>query len=62
MARLRLPELLLVLAAVVAMFGVNRVFAHGTDPRHNTRHALMVWLALLAGGVSLWLLTAFQGW
>ena len=58
MARLRLPELLIVLATVVATFGVNRVFSHETDARHNTRHALMVWLALLAGGISLWLLTA----
>jgi hypothetical protein len=60
MARLRMPELLLLLAAVVAMFGVNRVFSH--DSRPDTRHALIVCLALLAGGMSLWLLTVFQGW
>jgi hypothetical protein len=62
MTRLELPELLMLVAAVVALFGVSRVFSHETDPRHGTRHALMVWLALLAGGISLWLLTVFQGW
>jgi len=55
-----MPELLLVLAAVAAMFGVNRVFSH--DSRPDTRHALIVCLALLAAGISLWLLTVFQGW
>ncbi len=61
MTRLELPELLLLLAAVVALFGVSRIVSHETHPRHDTRHALMVWLALLAGGISLWLLTAFHG-
>jgi hypothetical protein len=54
-----MPELLMVLAAVAAMFGVNRVFSH--DSRPDTRHALIVWLALLAGGIALWLLTVFHG-
>ncbi len=62
MTRLELPELLMLLAAVVALFGVSRVFSHEIHPRHDTRHALMVWLALLAGGISLWLLTVFHGW
>ncbi len=61
MTRLELPELLLLLAAVVALFGVSRIFPHETHPRHDTRHALRVWLALLAGGISLWLLTMFHG-
>ena len=61
MTRLELPELLMLLAAVVALFGVSRVFSHEIHPRHDTRHALMVWLALLAAGISLWLLTMFHG-
>jgi len=51
----------MLLAAVVALFGVSRVLSHETHPRHDTRHALMVWLALLAGGILLWLVTVFHG-
>ena len=60
MSRLRMPELLLVFAAGLAMFGVRRLLSSETDSRPDTGQALAVSLALLAVGICLWLLTAFQ--
>jgi hypothetical protein len=61
-ARFGMPELLLVLAVLVAMVGVSRLVSREAHSSQDTRHALIVWLALLAGGVSVWLLAAFHIW
>jgi hypothetical protein len=60
MSRLGMPELLLVFAAALAMFGVRRLLSSETDSRPGTGQALAVSLALLAVGICLWLLTAFH--
>lgn len=55
MDRLGLPQLLLILAAVVFIVGIRRLSSHSTD----TWQALVVWFVLLVSGLSVWLLAAF---
>ena len=57
MSRVGLPELLLVLAIVILIVGTRRMGADSRAPRRAKRQALIVWLFLLLGGISLWLLT-----
>jgi len=59
-----LPELLLILATAVAMYGTSRLYssAHSPHPPLDARRLLVVWYVLLAGGICIWSLTAFHLW
>jgi hypothetical protein len=56
--RFGLPQVLLLLAAVVAVIGVRRLSRPSTDAGMTTGQALLLWLLLLTGGLSVWLLAA----
>ena len=51
-----LPQILLLLAAVVLVTGIRRLTLPASKPPNTTRRALFVWLLLLMAGVSVWLL------
>jgi hypothetical protein len=56
--RFGLPQVLLLLAAVVAVIGVRRLSRPSTHAGMTTGQALLLWLLLLTGGLSVWLLAA----
>jgi uncharacterized membrane protein YozB (DUF420 family) len=57
MTSLGLPQLLLVLAVIIAMFGVSRLSAQPIETRRrNTRRAAVVWFVLVAFGAMVWLI------
>jgi len=56
--RFGLPQVLVLVASVVAVIGVRRLSRPSTDAGITTRQALLVWLLLLTGGLSVWLLAA----
>ena len=56
--RFGLPQILVLVASVVAVIGVRRLSQPSTDAGITTRQALLVWLLLLTGGLSVWLLAA----
>jgi hypothetical protein len=61
MASLSLPQLLLVLAVIIAMFGVSRLSSQvAASPSRDTRRAVVVWFVLLAFGISVWFFTIFS--
>jgi hypothetical protein len=53
-----LPQVLLLLAAVIAVIGVRRLSLPSAKPTMTTRQALLVWLLLFTGVLSVWLLAA----
>jgi hypothetical protein len=63
-AKLTLPELLLVVATAVMMYGTSRLYtsARSPHPPLDVRRYLIVWYVLLVGGICLWLVTAFRLW
>ena len=53
-----LPHVLLLLAAVIAVIGVRRLSLPSASPTMTTTQALLLWLLLFTGGLSIWLLVA----
>ncbi len=56
--RFGLPQVLVVVAIAVATIGVRRLSRPSKDAGITTRQALFIWLLLLTGGRSVWLLAA----
>ena len=55
---LGLPQVLVLLAGVIAVIGIRRLSTPSANPTMTTRQALFVWLLLFTGGFSLWLVEA----
>ena len=55
---LGLPQILVLVAIVVAVMGFRQVSRPSSV--RTTKQALLVWLLLLVGGLSVWLLAAFR--
>jgi len=53
-----LTQVLVLVAIVVAVMGVRRLAYPSAGAVLTTKHALLVWLVLLTGGLSVWLLAA----
>jgi hypothetical protein len=60
MARIGLPQLLVVLAVVIAIVGAARLSSDSPNSAGSRRSALLVSLVLMACGVLVWLLTVSQ--
>ena len=62
--KLGLPEFLLILATAVALYGTSRLYSsdHSSHPPLDVRRLLVVWYVLLAGGMCVWILSAFHLW
>lgn len=60
MSRFELPQVLVIVAITIAFFGVTRVSHASTRSTGDIRGPLVVWLALLVCGMSVWLLTVFR--
>jgi hypothetical protein len=51
----RLPQLLIVAAVTVIVFGVRRVRLKGERYSGNTMQALLIWFVLVLSGLAIWL-------
>ena len=60
MHRVGLPQLLIGLAAVIAIFGASRLPSRSPTSSQDTRKALVVWFVLMVCGISVWLLVTFH--
>ncbi len=56
--RFGLPQFLVVVAGIVTIIGVRQLSRRSADAAVTTQRALLVWLVLLTGGLSVWLLAA----
>ena len=60
MSRVGLPQVLVMLASVVAIVGATRLSHPSTRSNGHIRRPLVVWFAFLVFGMSVWLLTVFR--
>ena len=52
-----LPQVLLLLAVLVFVFGVTQLSTSAARPQASTKRALIVWLILFAGSSLVWFLS-----
>jgi hypothetical protein len=57
--RIGLPQVLVLVALLVVVSGVRRLSRPSTNAGITSKQALLVWLLLFTGGLSVWLFAAF---